>query len=187
MSLLMHCDLTAQADCSFYRTLSSLWGSCTSQPLCKHSASSSIPSQGPAGMCLSGLETYNNLQPVPKERMPKSEMLTKLQDQDDRTLKAVGQHKQVAHSTLRSGEHIKKKLRLYVQSEHANQGASQVGSGNGQSGALMPCTFLVFLFCQDGIHHCSAIEYLEKCILHVCVMILLRTFKLLPQVSPALR
>lgn len=78
--------------------------------------------------------------------MPRSEILTKLQDQDDKVLKAVGQRKQVAHSTLRSGEHVKKKLRLYLQSQHANQGGTQGGSDTSQSGALVPCTFLSYPF-----------------------------------------
>ena len=73
--------------------------------------------------------------------MPKSEILTKLQDQDDKVLKAVAQHKQVAHSVLRSGEHIKKKLRLYFQSEHGNQATSHGSPENSQSGAR-PLTFL---------------------------------------------
>lgn len=68
-------------------------------------------------------ETFS-LQPQPKERMPKSEVLTKLQDQDDKLLKAISQQKLMAHTTMRSAEHMKKKLRVYVQSEQSQQGIS---------------------------------------------------------------
>ena len=70
-------------------------------------------------------------QPLTKERMPRSEQLTKLQDLDDRILRAASQKKAEAHCTLRSGEHIRKKLRLYAQSDSTSPGlpTSQAQSG----------------------------------------------------------
>ena len=71
--------------------------------------------------------------------MPKSEVLTKLQDQDDKILKVLGQHKQVAHSTLRPGEHLKKKLRLYIQSEQTRLGAT----ADTESGSVLHGAFII--------------------------------------------
>ena len=68
------------------------------------------------------------MQPLPKERMPRSDLFTKLQDQDDKISKAIAQQKAAAEPALRPGEHVKKKLRIYVQSEHFNQATSSGGT-----------------------------------------------------------
>lgn len=58
------------------------------------------------------------LQPLLKERFLKSEQLSRMQDLDDKILRLIDQQKGLAHSTLHSSEHVRKKLRLYVQCEH---------------------------------------------------------------------
>lgn len=89
--------------------------------------------------------------------MPKSDILTKLQEQDEKVLKLLGQQKQLAHSTLRSGEHIKKKLRVYIQSEHANQGPSREHSAGSQAGNYNCKLWLYYLPSTVDLPFCVSV------------------------------
>lgn len=61
-------------------------------------------------------------------------MFTRALELDERVEKAIQEQKAVAHTILRAGEHVKKKVRVYIQSEHYNQtapGAPPTGKGLG--------------------------------------------------------
>lgn len=53
--------------------------------------------------------------------MPESELLTELQSIDDAISKIITAQKREIRYSLQAQEHVKKRLRVYVQSEHFNQ------------------------------------------------------------------
>lgn len=53
--------------------------------------------------------------------MPESDLLTKLQDLDEKILKVIADQKQEVRFTMKAAEFVKKRLRIFIQSEHHSQ------------------------------------------------------------------
>ena len=56
-----------------------------------------------------------------QEQMPESQHFTQLQELEKQVLQAVAAQKLEVKYALRSAEHVKKKLRVYINNQHHNQ------------------------------------------------------------------
>ena len=61
------------------------------------------------------------MQTVAPVKLPESQLFTELQSISDSIQAAIASQKQEAKYSLKAQEHVKKKLRIYLQCEHYNQ------------------------------------------------------------------
>ena len=71
------------------------------------------------------------LQALAREKYPSSEAYTRAVEVDENVEKLIAEQKRVARTILRASEHVKKRVRIYVQSEHFHQAAAASDSTGG--------------------------------------------------------